>query len=144
MPFIWWQYSPTEMSPWKNWWNWASRWSARASRFPSNCSSRASHACRPVSTWSRMMSCSSTVMVSWSHESTTLSIRHQDGDDGVSRSLWRAGGLHGGGRTRTASRRAWGEPGTASADVGASLGRRRTRPVTRRRPWAMDGEGGRI
>jgi hypothetical protein len=30
--------------PWENWWNWASRCRARASRFPRNCSSRASHA----------------------------------------------------------------------------------------------------
>jgi hypothetical protein len=69
---------------------------ARASRFPRNCSSMVSHACRLVSAWSRMMSCSSTVMVSWSHESTTMSIRHHDGDRGATRSSrsWSARGYH--------------------------------------------------
>jgi hypothetical protein len=39
-----------------------------------------------MSSWSRMMSWSSTLMVPWSHESTTLSISHQDGDGGPTRS----------------------------------------------------------
>jgi hypothetical protein len=37
--------------------------------------------------WSRMMSYRSMVMVPWSHERTTLSIRHHDGDGGATRSL---------------------------------------------------------
>jgi hypothetical protein len=41
---------------------------------PTNWSSRASHVLRAVSTWSRTMSCSSTVMVSLSQERTTMSI----------------------------------------------------------------------
>jgi hypothetical protein len=41
---------------------------------PRNWSSRVRHVLRAVSTWSWTMSCSSTVMVSLSHERTTMSI----------------------------------------------------------------------
>jgi hypothetical protein len=84
MPFIWWQYSPRRDPLERT--GGTGRRGTRASWFSRNCSSRASHACRLVFASSQMMSCSSTVMVSWSHESTTLSIRHQDGDGGPTRS----------------------------------------------------------
>jgi hypothetical protein len=60
---------------------------------PEELSLRASHTCRAVSAWSRMMSYSSMVMVPWSHERTTLSIRYQTGDDGATRS-WSARAYH--------------------------------------------------